>query len=102
MDYSNYVYIASCVFTRHYPELSVRIQQYLKNRFSLDIVRCCALSYKVKEYEEQKALMQDYCKRFATDKVITYCHYCSEGIILGGKTEEHLASLLFGGKYHYQ
>lgn len=247
MDYSNYVYIASCVFTRHYPELSVRIQQYLKNRFSLDIVRCCALSYKVKEYEElmpepahnlwrdtlhsrlfqagdtivsichnctaiieeqqpevdltsiwelilqdenfpypnyhgeimtlqdcwrtrghhkeqqavrellkrmnidyielednqdntdfcgvslfrpaprrnlikapkrfvqnakgmfephtaeeQKALMQDYCKRFATDEIITYCHYCSEGIILGGKTEEHLASLLFGGKYHYQ
>lgn len=46
--------------------------------------------------------MQEYCKRFTTEKVITYCHYCSEGIKLGGKTEEHLASLLFGGEYHWQ
>lgn len=30
MDYSDYVYIASCVFTRHFPELSFRIPR--KNR----------------------------------------------------------------------
>ena len=27
-----YRYIASCVFTRDYPELSLRIQDYLKER----------------------------------------------------------------------
>lgn len=247
MNYSDYVYIASCVFTRHFPKLSFRIQGYLKERFNMPVVRCCTLAYKVKQYEElipecerdnwkslthsrrfypgdkvvsichnctavieetqpdvemlslweliledkdlkypdyhgermtlqdcwrtrghhkeqetvrellrrmnvdfielddnrdkttfcgnslyrpapprnlkmapkrfvenakgmfvphaleeQKAIMQEYCKRFTTEKVITYCHYCSEGIKLGGKSEEHLASLLFGGEYHWQ
>jgi hypothetical protein len=247
MDESKCFYIASCVFTRHYPDLSIHIQQYLKEHFHINVIRCCALSYKIKEYEalipepacdewrntlhsrrfklgetvvsichnctaiieeqqpeinlmslwelilqdehfpypnyhgekmtlqdcwrtrghhdeqqavrellkrmnidyielednrddttfcgvslfrpaprrnivkapkrfvenakgmfephteeQQRALMQEYCNRFVTDKVVTYCHYCSEGIILGGKTEEHLASLLFGGNYHYQ
>ena len=31
-----YRYIASCVFTRDYPELSLRIQDYLKERFDDD------------------------------------------------------------------
>ena len=32
-------YIASCVFTRDYPELSLRIQDYLKQRFEIEIIR---------------------------------------------------------------
>ena len=36
-----YRYIASCVFTRDYPELSLRIQDYLKERFGMEIIRCC-------------------------------------------------------------
>ena len=42
-----YRYIASCVFTRDYPELSLRIQDYLKERFGMEITRCCAEKYKV-------------------------------------------------------
>ena len=33
-----YRYIASCVFTRDYPELSLRIQDYLKERFGMEII----------------------------------------------------------------
>lgn len=45
--------------------------------------------------EEQIALMQDYCKRFDGEKVVAYCHYCVEGLQLGGADVKHLASLLF-------
>lgn len=51
--------------------------------------------------QEQQQLMRDHCLQITTPKVVTYCHYCSEGIQLGGKTEMHLVSLLFGGGYHY-
>ena len=44
-----YRYIASCVFTRDYPELSLRIQDYLKERFGMEIIRCCAEKYKVRQ-----------------------------------------------------
>ena len=47
-----YRYIASCVFTRDYPELSLRIQDYLKERFGMEIIRCCAEKYKVRQFEE--------------------------------------------------
>ena len=48
-------YIASCVFTRDYPELSLRIQDYLKQRFDMEIIRCCAEKYKVKQFEDVMA-----------------------------------------------
>lgn len=44
---------------------------------------------------EQTALMQNYCKRFNGEKVVAYCHYCLEGLELGGADAKHLASLLF-------
>ena len=50
-----YRYIASCVFTRDYPELSLRIQDYLKERFGMEIIRCCAEKYKVRQFEEVMA-----------------------------------------------
>ena len=45
--------------------------------------------------EEQQALMRDYCRRFTTDTVVCYCHYCLEGLLLGGQNALHLAALLF-------
>ena len=45
--------------------------------------------------EEQKAIMREYCGRFATKQVVAYCHYCVEGLELGGVDARHLASLLF-------
>ena len=46
--------------------------------------------------EEQESLMREYCSRFVTDKVVCYCHYCQEGLQLGGVDSRHLADLLFG------
>lgn len=45
--------------------------------------------------EEQIALMKAYCRRYETDLVICYCHYCLEGLQAGGVDGRHLAELLF-------
>ena len=45
--------------------------------------------------EEKKELMGKYCERFTTDKVVAYCHYCYDGLRLGGTDAQHLACLLF-------
>ena len=45
--------------------------------------------------EEQKAIMMDYCKQFSTEIVVCYCHYCLEGLQMGGKKGKHIAELLF-------
>jgi hypothetical protein len=45
--------------------------------------------------EEQSALMKEHCKRYQTDTVICYCHYCLEGLAIGGVDGRHLAQLLF-------
>ena len=45
--------------------------------------------------EEQTAIMQDYCRRYQTDTVVCYCHYCLEGLLQGNKNGRHIADLLF-------
>lgn len=40
--------------------------------------------------------MKEYCKRYKTDTVVCYCHYCLEGLLAGVKNGIHLAELLFG------
>ena len=45
--------------------------------------------------EEQKKMMEEYCSRIKTDKVICYCHYCLEGLLMGDSDAYHLAELLF-------
>jgi len=44
--------------------------------------------------DEQKELMESHCAKITTDKVVTYCHYCTKGIQVGGKTSLHLAELI--------
>lgn len=46
-------YVASCNFTLFYPELSLRIQDFLSQRPDVDIIRCCTDRYKVKEFEDK-------------------------------------------------
>ena len=48
--------------------------------------------------EEQKAIMQEYCKRYKTDTVICYCHYCLEGLALVDIDSRHIANMLFGNR----
>ena len=45
--------------------------------------------------DEQKRIMQDYCRQFTTGRVLCYCHYCLEGLRMGGADGIHLAQLLF-------
>ena len=47
---------------------------------------------------EQKVMMETYCKRFMNRPVVAYCHYCTEGLLLGGANAVHIAELLFGGE----
>jgi len=45
--------------------------------------------------EEQEEIMRKYCLQFGSDKVVCYCHYCYEGLQIGGANASHLAQLLF-------
>lgn len=45
--------------------------------------------------DAQRELMREYCARLKTDAVICYCHYCLEGLKLGGANATHIAQLLF-------
>lgn len=79
-------YIASCVFTPQFPELSFRIQDYAEKRFGFSIVRCCVPGYKLKEIEERMPegkIRESWSKladsgRFkAGDEVWSLCHNCN-------------------------
>lgn len=50
--------------------------------------------------EEQRTLMQTYCRQLPTRDIVTYCHYCQTGLELGGANAVHLASLLFEPEKH--
>ena len=79
-------YIASCVFTAQFPELSKRIQDYVHDRFDLKVVRCCVPSYKIKEFEDRMpdeksrahwASLPDSGHFQAGDVVYSLCHNCN-------------------------
>ncbi len=84
-DFKNYIYVASCVFTRENPALSVKIQNYLKKRFRMQIIRCCVPKYKLNEFTVQMPewLQQRWrdtpdFKGFTPDNKMVYvCHNCS-------------------------
>ena len=46
-------YIASCVFTAQFPERSLRIREYIEDRWKYDCVRCCVPKYKIRQFEEK-------------------------------------------------
>ena len=78
-------YIASCVFTSKYSELSQTIQQYIRARYGMPIVRCCVPKYELQRFKEQ--MPEDYrnhwdsipdCADFQPgDTVYSLCHNCS-------------------------
>jgi len=82
----NSYYIAACVFTERFPELSAKIQQYIKQRYDMQILRCCVPNHKVKEYE-QKMMQNSFGKSWSEllhctdfmpgDTVYSICHNCS-------------------------
>jgi hypothetical protein len=85
MDIKNYTYVAGCVFTKEEPELSAKIQDYLKQRFHIQIIRCCVPNYKIEEFtadmpewlQPQWKSIPHY-KDFTADSTMVYiCHNCS-------------------------
>ena len=105
MDY----YIASCVFTSQFPALSFRIQQYVSNRYSIPVVRCCVPKYKIREFTEKMpegedreawTALPDSAPFKSGDKVFSLCHNCNNIIeeMHPGVEEHSLWELLAGDK----
>ena len=94
-------YIASCVFTSQFPELSRKIQAYVQERFGLTVVRCCIPSYKLRDFEDKmpegelreawKKLPDSGCFQKG-DEVYSLCHNCNN-IIEEMNPEIHVKSL---------
>ena len=79
-------YIASCVFTSQFPELSRRIQDYVRDRFGFTVVRCCVPKYKLREFEEKMpegsfrecwSSLPDSGLFSEGDRVYSLCHNCN-------------------------
>jgi hypothetical protein len=94
-------YIASCVFTSQFSELSMKIQTYIRERFGYEIVRCCVPKYKIREFEEKmpEGAFRDSwrglpdSRQFAKgDQVYSLCHNCNN-IIEEMHPEVHVHSL---------
>lgn len=46
-------YISACVFTAKHQHLSALLQNYVRDRHGLEIVRCCVPNYKLQEFSSQ-------------------------------------------------
>ena len=46
--------------------------------------------------------MTEYCQPFQGKKIVDYCHYCQEGLELGGADAIHLGAVLFERKLNVQ
>lgn len=85
MDAKKSAYIASCVFTREEPELSVKIQNYLSDRFNMPMMRCCVSNFKVDEFTQAMPEwlkprwkdMPQYTELTANDTIVYACHNCA-------------------------
>ena len=74
------------MFTSKFPELNVRIQNYVHEKYGLEVVRCCIPKYRIKDFEEKMPegfLRESWCslpdsKVFdKDDEVYSICHNCS-------------------------
>lgn len=79
-------YIASCNFTAHFPETSLKVQNYVRERWGYPVVRCCVPRYKLKEFENKmpEGMYRDAwcslkdCADFQSgDVVYSPCHNCN-------------------------
>ena len=82
---NNKFYVAACAFTEDYPALSQKIQNYLRERFNMPIIRCCVANYRVKDcdtrvaewYQPEWRKVKHYEKFPAGSTLISICHNCS-------------------------
>lgn len=92
-------YIAACVFTSRYPELSQKVQAYAASR-GIEVVRCCVPKYKLREftekmpaeYQSEWAALPDYGPWGEGDTVYSICHNCT-AVLRETKPEVELKSI---------
>lgn len=78
-------YVASCAFTELYPELSFKVQDYIRERFNLPIIRCCVPNFRVADCDNRvpESLrdrwrnVKHYEKFSVGSTLISICHNCS-------------------------
>ena len=79
-------YIASCLFTARFPEVSLAIQHYIEKRHNIQIVRCCIPNFRVKPNEERipSGDAREAWKKLPVsaglepgDVVYSLCHNCT-------------------------
>lgn len=78
------IYIASCNFTKAYPALSYAIQQYVKSRWQMELMRCCTPKYRTRSTEEalpahyrpQWQAIDPYLQLQAGDTICSVCNNC--------------------------
>lgn len=66
-------YIASCVFTERFPELSEKIRDYVQKSSGMEIIRCCTPGWKVKIHEDRmpEGQLYDEWKSLPQSRVFT-------------------------------
>ena len=77
-------FVASCVFTEEYPELSRKVQKYISEK-NLPVIRCCVANYKVEEFEnrmpenyrDEWRSIEHYRKFPSGSTMVSICHNCS-------------------------
>lgn len=79
-------YIASCLFTARFPDISLKVQNYIESRSDIEIVRCCIPNFRVKQNTDRipdntvrevwKAL-PDSAELRPGDTVYSICHNCT-------------------------
>ena len=79
-------YIASCLFTARFPEVSIAIQEYIRSRQDIEIVRCCIPNFKATSSENRIfqssarplwSLLPYSAPLQAGDTVYSLCHNCT-------------------------
>lgn len=84
VDVSSYKYIASCVLSKNYPDISASALDYVEKR-GIQIMRCCVPDYKVKEFEDvMQPSIADRWKSYPYyipykegDTIVSACHNCT-------------------------
>ncbi len=83
IDMNNCIYVASCIFTREEPALSVKVQDYLTQRYNMPTIKCCVPNYKDFTPEMPEWLRQRWTdipayRNFTRDNTMVYvCHNCA-------------------------
>jgi len=92
-------YIASCVLSRNYPEISRKAIDYMEKQ-GIPVMRCCVNKYKIREFEdamdesiaEKWKSLPHYLEMNKGDTVVSACHNCTN-IIMETRPEIHTISL---------